>query len=403
MPYYNCTFLDDEGRYVKKTLFADNKKEVWKNYLGTDEKLLYIKRNLWKEEFSLKLFAKKLGYFDFLLFNQKMITLLRSGVSFVRALEVIINNLKRGNLKEVLIKTQTDIKNGIQISDAFSSKQIPFQKIYRASLLAGERSGSLESTLERFNIYLEKVATLRRKVISSMTYPVILFAFMIGMVLLILVYAIPRFSSFYSSFEAELPVVTTYLISLGNFLKNNFIAIITVLVSIVAAVKIIEKTRKDIIIIDFLKTKIPFIGKIIVENAMAVFSRTLAILVAGGITVPEATQIAVETFFSNRYFFSKVKDIPVKIKEGNLLSDVLGEINFIPPVMVEVIKVGESSGNLVVVLNEVSDSFENSIDAKISSLISLIEPILIVVLGLVIAFMLVAVYLPIFSTVKIVK
>jgi type IV pilus assembly protein PilC len=402
MPYYNCTFLDDEGRYVKKTLFADNKKEVWKNYLGTDEKLLYIKRNLWKEEFSLKLFAKKLGYFDFLLFNQKMITLLRSGVSFVRALEVIINNLKRGNLKEVLIKTQTDIRNGIQISDAFSSKQIPFQKIYRASLLAGERSGSLESTLERFNIYLEKIATLRRKVISSMTYPIILFAFMIGMVLLILVYAIPRFSSFYSSFEAELPVVTTYLVSLGNFLKSNFITIILIVVGIVAAVKIIEKARKDIIIIDFLKIKIPFIGKIIVENAMAVFSRTLAILVAGGIPVPEATQIAVETF-SNRYFFSKVKDIPVKIKEGNLLSDVLGEINFIPPVMVEVIKVGESSGNLVVVLNEVSDSFENSIDAKISSLISLIEPILIVVLGLVIAFMLVAVYLPIFSTVKIVK
>jgi len=104
MPYYNCTFLDDDGRYIKKTLFADNKKEVWKSYLGSDEKLLYIKRNLWKEEFSIKLFAKKLGYFDFLLFNQKMITLLRSGVSFVRGLEIVINNLKRGNLKEVLIQ-----------------------------------------------------------------------------------------------------------------------------------------------------------------------------------------------------------------------------------------------------------------------------------------------------------
>jgi type IV pilus assembly protein PilC len=402
MPYYNCTFLDDDGRYIKKTLFADNKKEVWKSYMGSDEKLLYIKRNLWKEEFSIKLFAKKLGYFDFLLFNQKMITLLRSGVSFVRGLEIVINNLKRGNLKEVLIKTQTDIQNGIQISDAFSSKQIPFQEIYRASLLAGERSGNLESILERFNVYLGKIATLRRKVISSMTYPVILFAFMIGMVLLILVYAIPKFSSFYASFEAKLPAVTTRLIELGNFLKDNFIIITLILVGIVAVVKFIEKVRKDIIIIDYLKIKIPFIGKIIVENAMAVFSRTLAILVEGGIPVPEATHIAVETF-SNRYFFSKVKDLPVKIKEGNLLSDVLGEVNFIPPVMVEVIKVGESSGNLVVVLNELSDSFENSIDAKINSLISLIEPILIVVLGLVIAFMLVAIYLPIFNTVKIIK
>lgn len=402
MPYYNCTFLDDEGRSVKKTLFADNKKEVWKTYLNADEKLLYVKRNLWKEEFSLKILAKKIGYFDFLLFNQKMITLLRSGVSFIRGLEIVINNLKRGDLKEVLIKTQTDIKNGIQISDAFSSDQIPFQEIYRASLLAGERSGNLEAVLERFNHYLEKIATLRRKVTSSMTYPVILFVFMIAMVLVILVYAIPKFSSFYAHFEAELPAITSNLIALGNFLKNNFITIILISVGIVATVKLIEKTRKDIIIIDYLKIKLPFIGKIVVENAMTVFSRTLAILIEGGIPVPEATQIAVETF-SNRYFFSKVKDIPVKIKEGNLLSEVLGEVNFIPPVMVEVIKVGESSGNLTAVLNEIADSFENSIDAKISSLISLIEPILIVVLGVVIAFMLVAVYLPIFSTVNIVK
>ena len=402
MPYYNCTFLDDEGRSVKKTLFADNKREVWKSYLNADEKLLYVKRNLWKEEFSLKILAKKIGYFDFLLFNQKMITLLRSGVSFIRGLEIVINNLKRGDLKEVLIKTQTDIKNGIQISDAFSSVQIPFQKIYRASLLAGERSGSLEAVLERFNHYLEKIATLRRKVGSSMTYPVILFVFMIAMVLVILVYAIPKFSSFYAHFEAELPAITTNLIALGNFLKNNFLYIILISVGIVTTVKLIEKARKDIIIIDYLKTKIPFIGKIVVENAMTVFSRTLAILIEGGIPVPEATQIAVETF-SNKYFFSKVKDIPVKIKEGNLLSDVLGEVNFIPPVMVEIIKVGESSGNLTDVLNEIADSFENSIDAKISSLISLIEPILIVVLGVVIAFMLVAVYLPIFSTVKIVR
>ncbi len=402
MPYYNCTFLDDEGRSVKKTLFADNKKEVWKSYLNADEKLLYVKRNLWKEEFSLKLLAKKIGYFDFLLFNQKMITLLRSGVSFIRGLEIVIDNLKRGDLKEVLIKTQTDIKNGIQISDAFSSDQIPFQEIYRASLLAGERSGNLEAVLERFNHYLEKIATLRRKVTSSMTYPVTLFVFMIAMVLVILVYAIPKFSSFYAHFEAELPAITTNLIALGNFLKNNFITIILISVGIVATVKLIEKARKDIIIIDYLKTKLPFIGKIAVENAMTVFSRTLAILIEGGIPVPESTQIAVETF-SNRYFFSKVKDIPVKIKEGNLLSEVLGEVNFIPPVMVEVIKVGESSGNLTHVLNEIADSFENSIDAKISSLISLIEPILIVVLGVVIAFMLVAVYLPIFSTVNIVK
>ena len=136
MPYFNCTFLSDNGKYIKKTIFADNKQELRQNYLSSEEKLLYVRRNYFKDSSSLKVFSGKISYFDFLLFNQKMITLLRSGVSFVRSLEIVITNIRKGNLKEVLLKTEADIKNGIQISDAFASEQIPFQKIYRASLLA---------------------------------------------------------------------------------------------------------------------------------------------------------------------------------------------------------------------------------------------------------------------------
>lgn len=403
MPYYVCTFLTDKGGYIKKTVFADNKDELRGIFAGSDEKLISVKRNFFREKINLSFFtSRKISHFDFLLFNQKMITLLKSGVSFVRGLEIVTANIKSGALKEVLKRTEADIKNGIQISDAFMSAQIPFQKIYRASLLAGEKSGHLEKILERFNLYLEKIANLRRKVISSLTYPVMLFIFMIGMVLLMLIYAIPKFASFYADFDADLPYITTKLIALGQYLQNNIILIIAVILGTFFGLKFLEKSHPKIIIFDFLKLRIPFVGSIIQENAMAVFSRTLAILISGGIPVPEATQIAVETF-SNRYYFSKIKDIPEKIKEGNQLSEVLKEVSFIPSILVEVIKVGETSGNLTDVLNENADAFENSIDAKISSLISLIEPILIFVMGLVIAFMLVAVYLPIFNTVHIVK
>ncbi|MCP4216547.1 MAG: type II secretion system F family protein [bacterium] len=402
MPYYNCTFLNDEGRYIKKTFFSENKKHLWEHYGNADEKLLYVKRNWFKSELSIKIFSGKIPYFDFLRFNQKMITLLKSGVTFVRGLEIVTQNLKRGNLKEILIKTDQDIKNGIQISDAFSSPQIPFQKIYKASLLAGEKSGNLETILAQFNSYLEKIAGLRRKVISSMSYPVILFTFMIGMVLVILIYAIPKFSLFYQNFGAKLPPVTQALIDTGDFLQNNFLLITGCIFGFIFLIKSIEKLRRDIIIVDYVKTKIPYIGAIIVENSMTVFARTMAILIGGGIPVPEAAQISVETF-SNRYFFSKVKDVPEKIREGNLLSDVLKEVKFIPPELLEVIKVGETSGNLTDVLNENADAFEQSIDAKINTLISMIEPIMIIVIGVVIALMLVSVYLPIFNTVNIVK
>ncbi|MCK5057688.1 MAG: type II secretion system F family protein [Candidatus Aminicenantes bacterium] len=402
MPYYNCTFVNDRGGYSKKLIFSESKKELLNSFANADEKLLYIRRDFLKNPNIMKMFSRKLGYFDFLLFNQKMITLLKSGVSFIKALDIVLTYQKKGNMKEILSKCQTDIKNGIQISDAFSSKSIPFHKIYRASLLAGERSGNLEKILERFNSYLEKVSNLRRKVVSSLTYPVVLFVFMISLVLIILVYAMPKFASFYADFDASLPVATEYLISTAQFLKNNILFIALFIILVIIVIKMIERSFEHIIIVDYIKIKIPIIGKIIVENAMTVFSRTLAILIGGGIPVPEATQIAVE-MFNNKYFSYQVREVPQKIKEGLLLSDVLAEVNFIPGVLVEVIRVGESSGNLVDVLNENANSFENSIDAKISSLISLIEPILIVGLGLVIAFMLVSIYLPIFNTVHIVR
>ncbi len=401
MPYYKCTFVNDDGKYSTRTIFADNKEEIRHNYQNADEQLLKVQKSY--SMLSLpKLFTRKIRYFDFLLFNQKMITLLKSGVSFIKALEIILKNLKRGTLKEVLSKTDTDIKNGIQISDAFASNQIPFQNIYSASLLAGERSGSLETILQRFNSYLEKIAKLRRKVLSSLSYPTILFLVMIGMVLIILIYAIPKFSSFYQDFDAELPGMTLFFINVGEFLKRNISFIVTSIFSIYFALKLLERFNPNIIIFDRLKLKIPFIGKIIVENAITVFSRTMAILVSGGIPVPEAAQIAIGTF-TNKYFIWQVKHVPEKIREGNLLSDVLEDVKFIPGVLVEVIRVGESSGNLTDVLNENADAFENSIDAKVNSLISMIEPILIVFMGVVIAFMLISVYLPIFSTVDIVR
>ncbi len=401
MPYYKCTFLNDQGDFHQRTLFADNKQELQNNYLNADEKLVYIKRGFFKGVSLNRLFARRIGYREFSQYNQKLITLLKSGVSFIRALAVIIENMAKGNLKEILIKAETDIKNGMQISDAFTSRLIPFQRIYRASLMAGERSGNLEAILEKFNIYLEKISNLRRKTMSSLSYPIILFVFMIAMVMVILLYAIPVFSSFYDNFQAELPTMTKLLISTANFLKDNIHFIVLAVVLVIYILRLLEKKLPNVVIIEYIKLKIPIIGKIIMENAMAIFTRTLSILISGGITIPESTTIAVETF-ANKYFILKVKDLPDKIHEGKLLSDVLAEVDIFPGIMIEAIRVGESSGNLVDVLDNNADYFENGIDTKVNTLISLIEPVLIIVMGFVIAFMLIAVYLPIFSTIRIV-
>ncbi|MCK5005179.1 MAG: type II secretion system F family protein [Candidatus Aminicenantes bacterium] len=400
MPFYNCKFMDEKGLILKRTIFSDSRNELRKNYENSDKKLVSIRRNIFKGITYIDLFSSKISYTEFLLFNQKLSTLLKAGISFIKSIGIIINNTEKGNFKEILKKVEADINNGIQISDAFSSEKIPFVNIYRATLLAGEKSGNLEELLEKFNIYLEKISTLRKRVFSSLAYPIIVFVFMFLMMFTILVFAIPKFSDFYRGFNAELPGITKTMIEISNFIQSNLLFIIITIIILYFILKYVEN-KFDVVIFDLMKIKIPFIGSIISENNMAVFSRTLSILLQGGIPVPESTEIAVKTF-TNKYFVKKIKTVPEKIKEGMLLSQALAEVKFIPNLMVEIVEVGESSGNLIGVLEKNGDYYENSINTKINSLISLIEPIMIVILGIVIAFMLISIYLPIFNLVNVV-
>jgi len=402
MPYYRCTFVDEQGHYSAREHYAENKAELRASLSGIDEKLIGI-RNLWLKDFSLqKLFKRKIGYTEFLLFNQEMIALLKAGIPMIRALEIIIQNTRISLLREIISKAAANIRNGMQISEAFASVQIPFNKIYKASLMAGEKSGHLEQILEKFNIYLSKLTNLRRKIVGSLTYPVILLLFMIAMVLVISIFVIPKFATFFEDLEAQLPPLTLLFIALTQYLKENIVLFTVLVIMAFMVVKLLEHYNPRVIIIDQVKLNMPFIGRVMHENAIAVFARTLAILLSGGIPVPDAAEIAVETF-ANRYYYSKISAVPEKIRQGNLLSDVLDKISIIPRILVEMVRVGETSGNLTAVLDESAEYYERSIDSKINILISLIEPVIIIALGLVVAMMLVSVYLPIFSIIRVVQ
>ncbi len=402
MPYFKCTLVDEQGHFQAREYYAESRGELSQSLAGLDEKLVAVQR-LWFKGFSLhKLFRHKIGATEFLLFNQEMIILLKAGIPVIRAMEIIVQNTPFGVLREVLTKAAGNIRNGMQISEAFSSRQIPFSRIYRASLLAGERSGHLEQVLEKFNVYLGKISNLRRKIVSGLTYPVILLVFMIAMVLVIAVYVIPRFSSFFSDMDAELPAVTLFFMTATQFLRDNLLPVSAVLLLAYAGIRLLERLNPRVTLLDQAKLKTPFLGRIAHENAIAVFARTLSILISGGIPVPESAEIAVETF-ANRFHYAQVRAMPEKIRQGNLLSAVLQEIAIMPRILVEMVRVGETSGNLTIVLDESADYYERSLDSRINTLISLIEPVIIIGLGMVIALMLVSVYLPIFSTVRVIQ
>jgi len=309
MPYFKCTLVNEKGRYRSSEYYAENKKEIEASLGNLEEKLMRVQR-LWFRNFSLKkIFKRKIGYTEFLLFNQEMIALLKAGIPVIRALEIITQNTRSGILREIIAKASGNIRNGMQISEAFSSAQIPFHKIYKASLMAGEKSGHLEQILEKFNIYLGKISNLRRKMVSSLTYPIILLLFMISMVLVIAIFVIPKFSAFFDNMDAQLPAMTLFFIASTQYLKENIVLFLAAAALIYAAVRAIEHFNPRVIIIDQAKIKIPFLGRIIHENAIAVFARTLAILISGGIPVPESAEIAVETF-ANKFYYSQVRDIP---------------------------------------------------------------------------------------------
>ena len=402
MPYYKCTLVDEQGHYQAREYYAESRKEIAAALPGLDEKLVGIQR-LWFKDFSLKkVLRSKIGTTEFLLFNQEMITLLKAGIPMIRALEIIIQSTRIGVLREILAKAAGNIRNGMQISEAFHSPQIPYPKIYRASLLAGEKSGHLEQLLEKFNTYLGKISNLRRKLISGLTYPIILLLFMISMVLVISIFVIPKFSDFFRDMDAQLPAVTLFFVNATDYIRANFVPFTAFLLLAYAGIRLLEHANPKVNLIDQVKLKTPFLGRIAHESAISVFARTLAILISGGIPVPESTEIAVETF-ANRYYYRLMRDVPEKIRAGNLLSAVLDEIAIMPRILVEMVRVGESSGNLTSVLDECADYYEHSLDSRINTLISLIEPVIIIALGLVIALMLVSVYLPIFSTIRVIQ
>jgi len=402
MPYFKCTLVNEQGRYQTREYYAENRGEIRAALSGADERLVRVQR-LWFKDLSLKkLFRSRIGTTEFLLFNQQLITLLKAGIPMIRALEIIIQNTRIGVLREIVTKAAGNIRNGMQISEAFSSPQIPYPKIYRASLLAGERSGHLEQVLEKFNIYLGKLSNLRRKMISGLTYPIILLLFMISMVLVISIFVIPKFSDFFRDMDAQLPAVTLFFVNVTDYIRANIVPFTVVLLLAYAGIRLLERANPKVNLIDQLKLKVPFLGRIAHESAISVFARTLAILISGGIPVPESAEIAVETF-ANRYYYRQVRAVPEKIRQGNLLSAVLDEIAIMPRILVEMVRVGETSGNLTSVLDECADYYEHSLDNRINSLISLIEPVIIIALGMVIALMLVSVYLPIFSTIRVIQ
>jgi type IV pilus assembly protein PilC len=333
---------------------------------------------------------------EFLVFNQELATLLKAGMPLVQSLDLLKRRVESPMLRLLLEDVHEKVRSGTAISDAFASHGDLVPRVYTASLLAGERSGSLDTVLRRYVEYARIVATLRKKIISAMVYPAILVTMALGMLALIILKVVPAFADFYASFGAQLPFVTRMILGVSAFVRGQFVFIVISLAAVIAAVMLWIRQPQQRMRIDRWLLRIPVLGPIAAKFATSQMARTLATLLGGGLPLATALDIAARSI-GNHYIASQLGIVNTRVREGESFAAALESRAVFPEVAVKMAEVGESTGALQEMLNTVADFFDEEISTNLERFITLVEPTLLVIMGIVIAGLLLALYMPLFQ------
>jgi type IV pilus assembly protein PilC len=333
---------------------------------------------------------------EFLVFNQELATLLKAGMPLVQSLDILRMRLSNPVFKAVLDDVHEKVRAGTALSDAFAAHGTLFPSVYTASLMAGERSGNLDAVLRRFVAYSKVIDTVRSKTISALIYPMILIALAVGLVGLIVIRVVPTFSEFYNSFGADLPLSTRVIVAVSQFVRSQLLLILVALV--LGAVFFYtwirqpgQRARFDRILL-----RMPAVGPSMHKFATSQLARTLATLLGGGIPLVNALEIAARST-GNRHLGRELEIVGQKVREGQGFAATLLERRTVPDVAIKMIEVGESTGALQEMLNSLADFYDEEIDTEVSRFVTLIEPALLVIMGVVIAAIVLALYMPLFQ------
>lgn len=333
---------------------------------------------------------------EFLVFNQELATLLKAGMPLVQSLDLLKRRVLSPTFRTVLDDVHERVRSGTALSDAFATHGELFPRVYTASLLAGERSGNLDAVLRRYVEYTKIIATVRRKALSALIYPSILVSIAAVVVSIIILWAVPAFSDFYSSFGAQLPLVTRLIVAISNFIRTQFLLIGLALV--VASLAIAawvrqpgQKARLDRVLL-----RLPMIGDVARKFSTSQMARTLATLLGGGLPLVNALDISAKSI-GNGFMASQLDIVAARVREGESLATALEARRVFPEVAVKMAEVGESTGALQDMLNTVADFYDEEIATNMERFVTLVEPVLLVMMGIVIAGLLLALYMPLFQ------
>ena len=333
---------------------------------------------------------------EFLVFNQELATLLKAGMPLVQSLDLLKRRVESPLFKALLEDVHEKVRSGTAISDAFASHGDLVPRVYTASLLAGERSGNLDTVLRRYVEYAKIIATLRRKTISALIYPAILVTLALAVVSIIVLKVVPAFSEFYSSYGSELPLITRIIVAISNFVRGQFVWILISVAAVVTAAVAWIRQPGQRARLDRWLLRTPLIGPIAAKFATSQMARTLATLLGGGLPLATALDIAARSI-GNQYMSAQLDIVNNRVREGESFAAALEARGVFPEVAVKMAEVGESTGALQDMLNTVADFFDEEISTNMERFIQIVEPALLVIMGLVIAGLLLALYMPLFQ------
>jgi type IV pilus assembly protein PilC len=334
---------------------------------------------------------------DFLLFNQQLSALLRAGLPILQAIGILRKRVSNEQLKTVLENVEEKIRAGLALSQAFAAQGDIFPRIYVASILAGERSGSLDEVLMRYVSYQKTITEARRKIKKSLTYPTLLLSASIILVMVLSTYVIPQFMKLYGGVGAQsLPTVTVAVVTIADFISTNLIWLIPTIIGTVIFLLFWRRTPNGRLRIDQWTLRLPIAGETVRMLTIAQFTRSLATLLAGGITLPESVEIASESI-TNRALRESSSGVLTGIREGRPFTESLEASGWVSELALDMIGVGERSGALREMLDEVANFYDGEVEVRLNTITTFIEPVILIFMGSLVMTILLAMYLPLFN------
>ena len=347
-------------------------------------------------------FGARVKMKDVAVFSRQFAVMINSGLSLIRSLAILAEQTENKELARVVGEVRLDVEKGVSLSAAISKHPKVFSRLYIAMVRSGEVGGVLDAVLMRLADTIESQVELRRKVKSAMTYPVVALSICILISAAMLLFIVPQFKAIYVDLGGELPLPTRVLISLSDMLKSYFIIVFLLVGGGVYLFKRWIKTEQGRIKFDALKLRLPVMGLLVRKTALARFSRTLAALTRSGVGILEALDIVAETA-GNETVAIALRDTQSAVKRGDTLARPLEQHEVFPAMVTQMIAVGEETGALDEMLDKIADFYDQEVTATVDALTSLIEPLMIVVMGTIVGGMVISLYLPMFNIIKLIK